>query len=235
MTKHLKCSSAPFCLKDGMKLNMKCGINTRWMKALMTAAAICGTDRKKDARVMNSIIANLELCDWSIVQIFDNLARDQYLKKNWENAIRSKYRLKITQDELKPEVRKYFDEHPEVIEKFWGVSKQQLVNILLNKKYQKVLSPNRVIYLINKELVNDEFISSQLDREQFGRVLNKEVKQEIKPLVSDVVFDQTIQIGADGFEKASEIIYEWAYQHIAQIFWTDAKEKGIRFLRSDGI
>ena len=181
--------------------------------------------QEKDARVMNSIIANLELCDWSIVQIFDNLARDQYLKKNWENAIRSKYRLKITQDELKPEVRKYFDEHPEVIEKFWAVSKQQLVNILLNKKYQKVLSPNRVIYLINKELVNDEFISSQLDREQFGRVLNKEIKQEIKPLVSDVVFDQTIQIGADGFEKASEIIYEWAYQHISQIFGQMPKKK----------
>ena len=145
--------------------------------------------QEKDARMMNSIIANLELCDWSIVQIFDNLARDQYIKKNWENAIRSKYRLKITQDKIKPEVRAYFDEHPEVVEKFWAVSKQQLVNILLNKKYQKVLSPNRVIYLINKEVVNDEFISAQLDREQFGRVLNKEIKQEIRPLVSDLVFD----------------------------------------------
>ena len=174
--------------------------------------------QEKDARMMNSIIANLELCDWSIVQIFDNLARDQYIKKNWENAIRSKYRLKITQDKIKPEVRAYFDEHPEVVEKFWAVSKQQLVNILLNKKYQKVLSPNRVIYLINKEVVNDEFISAQLDREQFGRVLNKEIKQEIRPLVSDLVFDQTIRIRDDGFDRASEIIYEWAYQHISLIF-----------------
>lgn len=174
--------------------------------------------QEKDARMMNSIIANLELCDWSIVQIFDNLARDQYIKKNWENAIRSKYRLKITQDKIKPEVRAYFDEHPEVVEKFWAVSKQQLVNILLNKKYQKVLSPNRVIYLINKEVVNDEFISAQLDREQFGRVLNKEIKQEIRPLVSDLVFDQRIRIRDDGFDRASEIIYEWAYQHISLIF-----------------
>lgn len=77
--------------------------------------------QEKDARMMNSIIANLELCDWSIVQIFDNLARDQYIKKNWENAIRSKYRLKITQDKIKPEVRAYFDEHPEVVEVLGGI------------------------------------------------------------------------------------------------------------------
>ena len=76
----------------------------------------------------------------------------------------------------------------------------------------------RVIYLINKEVVNDEFISAQLDREQFGRVLNKEIKQEIRPLVSDLVFDQTIRIRDDGFDRASEIIYEWAYQHISLIF-----------------
>ena len=80
------------------------------------------------------------------------------------------------------------------------------------------MSPNRVIYLINKEVVNDEFISAQLDREQFGRVLNKEIKQEIRPLVSDLVFDQTIRIRDDGFDLACEIIYEWAYQHISLIF-----------------
>lgn len=54
---------------------------------------------------MNSIIANLELCDWSIMQIFNSIHDSQYKEKNWENAIRSKYRLRITQDPLKPELR----------------------------------------------------------------------------------------------------------------------------------
>ena len=53
------------------------------------------------SRVMNSIIANLELCDWSIMQIFNSIHDSQYKEKNWENAIRSKYRLRITQDPLK--------------------------------------------------------------------------------------------------------------------------------------
>ena len=57
------------------------------------------------SRVMNSIIANLELCDWSIMQIFNSIHDSQYKEKNWENAIRSKYRLRITQDPLKPELR----------------------------------------------------------------------------------------------------------------------------------
>lgn len=50
------------------------------------------TGQEKLSRVMNSIIANLELCDWSIVQIFDSICKAQLEEKNWENAIRSKYR-----------------------------------------------------------------------------------------------------------------------------------------------
>ena len=42
------------------------------------------------SRVMNSIIANLELCDWSIMQIFNSIHDSQYKEKNWENAIRTR-------------------------------------------------------------------------------------------------------------------------------------------------
>ncbi len=174
--------------------------------------------QEKDARMMNSIIANLELCDWSIVQIFDNISHDHLERGNWENAIRSKLRLRITSDPLKAEVKEYFDKKPEVVEQILAVSKKQLVDILLNKKYQKVLSMNRIIYLINKEIIGDPYISELLDHEQFGRVLNKEVKPEMKPLVSDVVFAQKIRIADGGFDKACEIIYDWAYQHMSTIF-----------------
>jgi ppGpp synthetase/RelA/SpoT-type nucleotidyltranferase len=174
--------------------------------------------QEKNARVMNSIIANLELCDWSIVQIFDNIARAQFKSKHWENAIRSHYRLRITQDSLKPEIVEYLNNNPEVADRLLSVTKQQLVNILLNKKYQKVLSPNRVVYLINKEIVHDEYISSQLDREQFGRVINNEIKEEMKPMVSNLVFGQSICIPEESYMKACNIIYDWAYDHISLIF-----------------
>lgn len=174
--------------------------------------------QEKNARVMNSIIASLELCDWSIVQVFDNIAASQYESKNWENALRCKYRLRITQDSLKPEIKEYFDNNPKVVNAFFAVTKHELVNLLLNIKYQKILSPNRVIYLINKEVVHDDFVSEQLGKEQFGRVLNKEIKSEIRPLVSVQVFCQKVLIPKTGYEKACEIIYEWAYQHIGSIF-----------------
>ena len=70
------------------------------------------------SRVMNSIIANLELCDWSIMQIFNSIHDSQYKEKNWENAIRSKYRLRITQDPLKPELREYLDNNPDIVAQF---------------------------------------------------------------------------------------------------------------------
>lgn len=176
------------------------------------------TGLEKQSRVMNSIIANLELCDWSIVNIFDSVAEEQYQNKNWEYAIRSKYRLRITHDNLKPEIKEYFDEHPDIVSGFFEVSKEQLIHILLNKRHHKELTPDRVVYLINKELIHDDYIAEQLDKEQFVKVSNKEPKSEVRPLVSDYVFNQKIYIKEDGFEKACNIIYEWAYQHIKQVF-----------------
>lgn len=170
------------------------------------------------SRVMNSIIANLELCDWSIMQIFNSIHDSQYKEKNWENAIRSKYRLRITQDPLKPELREYLDNNPDIVAQFHTVSKRELVEILLNKKYHKELTPDRVIYLINKEIVHNEYISRLLDKEQFVPAVRPEVKTEIKPMVLNVVYSHRVGIPAAGYDKACEIIYKWVREHISMVF-----------------
>ena len=170
------------------------------------------------SRVMNSIIANLELCDWSIMQIFNSIHDSQYKEKNWENAIRSKYRLRITQDPLKPELREYLDNNPDIVAQFHTVSKRELVEILLNKKYHKELTPDRVIYLINKEIVHNEYISRLLDKEQFVPAVRPEVKTEIKPMVPNVVHSHRVGIPAAGYDKACEIIYKWVREHISMVF-----------------
>lgn len=170
------------------------------------------------SRVMNSIIANPELCDWSIMQIFNSIHDSQYKEKNWENAIRSKYRLRITQDPLKPELREYLDNNPDIVAQFHTVSKRELVEILLNKKYHKELTPDRVIYLINKEIVHNEYISRLLDKEQFVPAVRPEVKTEIKPMVPNVVYSHRVGIPAAGYDKACEIIYKWVREHISMVF-----------------
>lgn len=170
------------------------------------------------SRVMNSIIANLELCDWSIMQIFNSIHDSQYKEKNWENAIRSKYRLRITQDPLKPELREYLDNNPDIVAQFHTVSKRELVEILLNKKYHKELTPDRVIYLINKEIVHNEYISRLLDKEQFVPAVRPEVKTETKPMVPNVVYSHRVGIPAAGYDKACEIIYKWVREHISMVF-----------------
>lgn len=170
------------------------------------------------SRVMNSIIANLELCDWSIMQIFNSIHDSQYKEKNWENAIRSKYRLRITQDPLKPELREYLDNNPDIVAQFHTVSKRELVEILLNKRYHKELTPDRVIYLINKEIVHNEYISRLLDKEQFVPAVRPEVKTEIKPMVPNVVYSHRVGIPAAGYDKACEIIYKWVREHISMVF-----------------
>lgn len=181
---------------------------------------------EKQTRVMNSIIANLELCDWSIGNIFNSIAEEQFKNHNWEYALRSKYRLRIGHDELKPEIKKYFDEHLDIASRFFDVTKKQLVDILLNKRHHKELTPDRVVYLINKEMIHDDYIAKLLDKEQFVRATNKETKKKILPLVSDYVFHQEIMIREDAYLKACNLIYEWLYQHTRQVFPQMSKTMG---------
>lgn len=101
---------------------------------------------------------------------------------------------------------------------FHTVSKRELVEILLNKKYHKELTPDRVIYLINKEIVHNEYISRLLDKEQFVPAVRPEVKTEIKPMVPNVVYSHRVGIPAAGYDKACEIIYKWVREHISMVF-----------------
>lgn len=92
------------------------------------------------------------------------------------------------------------------------------MDILLNKKYHKELTPDRVIYLINKEIVRNEYISRLLDKEQFVPAIRPDVKTEIKPMVPNVVYSHIVGIPKKGYVKACEIVYSWIREHISMVF-----------------
>jgi len=189
--------------------------------------------QNKMSRIMNSIIANLELCDWSIVQIFDNMADNQIDDKNWEYALRSKYRLKMNDDDLKEDLDSYFDENPEAALPFFDISKQELVDVLLREKVVKEISPNRIFYLLNKNIVHDINVHQLLMNETFEPIRRREQIAELHPLKSDRVFNQEVYIRPEAFDTASSIIYDWAYERIHEVF--NQMPKNIDRLRYESI
>lgn len=57
------------------------------------------------SRILNCILANLELSDWSLVQLFEELSYNHYKNRDWEIMLKCKYRIKMADSEpLDPKI-----------------------------------------------------------------------------------------------------------------------------------
>ena len=56
------------------------------------------------SRYFNSILATLELCDKSMVTLFEDLGHSLYKSGRWSDMIKSHFRLKLGEGQLYPEV-----------------------------------------------------------------------------------------------------------------------------------
>jgi ppGpp synthetase/RelA/SpoT-type nucleotidyltranferase len=175
-------------------------------------------EEHKLSRVMNSVIANLELCDWSLVEIYDRLAAVQVSHKDWERAFQSRYRLNMAEGNLCRSIREYFDENPDIAQRFYEVDKKNLVDAMLEIKGNPQLTLNRLVYHINKSFVHDTYIEEELTKLPHGKENVERVTTEIKPLTPFYVFRQDIYIAEDGFNDAADIIYRWAREHMKLVF-----------------
>jgi ppGpp synthetase/RelA/SpoT-type nucleotidyltranferase len=179
---------------------------------------IIDAEEHKLSRVMNSVIANLELCDWSLVEIYDRLAEVQVSHKDWERAFQSRYRLNMVEGKLCQSITDYFDENPDIARRFYEIDKKKLVDAMLDIKGNPQLTLNRLVYHINSSFVHDEFIENELLKIPRSKENAEKVIAEIKPLTPFYVFRQEIYMAEDGFEQAADIIYRWARDHMKLVF-----------------
>ena len=61
------------------------------------------------ARYFNSILATLELCDKSLVTLFENLGHELYKERNWAGMMKAHYRLKMEERPMYPELEELLE------------------------------------------------------------------------------------------------------------------------------
>lgn len=175
-------------------------------------------EERKLSRVMNSVIANLELCDWSLVEIYDDLSNVQVMQHEWDKAFLSKYRLNMSQGDLCEEVVDYFNEHPDIAKSFFEIKKSDLIDSILSERVATQLTINRLVYIINDKFIKDENIEKMLINTFGVREKYEKFVVDIHPLTAVNAFRQDTYIPEDGFSDAVNIIYDWGKAHMENIF-----------------
>ena len=192
------------------------------------------------SRYFNSILATLELCDKSMVTLFEDLGHSLYKSGRWSDMIKSHFRLKLGEGVLYPEVEQVLNEDVEqqvenLAKRIYKTSKQTLVDQLLRRSRKIPINVNTIIALLNDSQFHDlrlTAIFKKRDVYNDGREesLGESRHYEMQPLTRHPVFQMCTQV--DGkrmkdiknpssdliFEQSADSIYQWVVGKYGGLF-----------------
>ncbi len=177
------------------------------------------------SRVLNCILANLELSDWSLVQLFDQLSYNHYKRGNWELMLKSKYRIKISDTEtLDPRIVAVFDQNRNIAKQFFKGSRKHLIKELLKLDNPHV-NYNLIVMLMNNLDVHNQEITSICDSIVPTRDDRVYQKNTFTRLESNILFQLELpllhketRLIESEFNNAALILYKWARFKLNPVF-----------------
>lgn len=128
------------------------------------------------SRTLNCVLANLELCDWSTLSVFDKLSDYHYEEGNWEMMMKGKFRLHFDDRPLSKELVEFFDNNPSVTYCLHRCDRAQVIFALMREDRHE-----RVTYDLVVKAANDVVATYDAKTRRRVAKLCKEVLKESRP------------------------------------------------------
>lgn len=108
-------------------------------------------------RALNGIYASLETADWSMMKVFEELAHRHYKSKEWEQMLRTKFRIRFL-GKLKSDIKTYFTSNHDCIKFIFQVTRIKLIKTIAEKNIEIPLTYDNIVYIINFYYLKDEML-----------------------------------------------------------------------------
>lgn len=181
------------------------------------------------SRTLNSVLANLELCDWTTVNVFEQLSYYHYEERNWEMMLKGKFRLRFEAEPLAPELVQFLDEHEKVAYNLHRCERDKVIFALLREGAQGEITYNQIVKVANDvATLYDERTQRKLGK-LCKEVLKKEKvprgeRLELRPLDVTPNFQLNVVLAHDDktdiykeFSLAVQTIAQWAQSRFQNI------------------
>ena len=183
------------------------------------------------SRYFNSILATLELCDKSLVTLFENLGHDLYKERNWNGMMKAHYRLKMTEAPLYPEVEEILDNdysENNIGKQLFKTKRIVLVDELLAQPRMVPININTMIALVNKAVIHDDRLTRIFHEKDVFDDGSDQVDEEwgykrLRPLTQRDVFRANVNLSTyrysahDACMEAARLTYAWVYEKYGYI------------------
>lgn len=179
------------------------------------------------ARKLNSVLATLELCDDSIISMLEEMGHTYYKEKDWNSMIRCHYHLRITPDDLHPQLQEILDGNISIGKFIYKLERADFIMTLMDCYKDIELSSNSIIAIINEHFLHNKEISEAVSR--LGLLKEKSYEQPnrekaLPTLTRFNVFRSLTYLKESDidseliFMAASEIIHKWIIEKYENIF-----------------
>lgn len=131
------------------------------------------------SRTLNCVLANLELCDWTTVSVFDQLAGYHYEEGNWEMMMKGKFRLRFAVRPLSPKLVEFLDDNLGVANCLYRCSRDEVIFALLRDGQH-----DRITYDLVFKVANE--VAATYDgkiKRRLAKLCNEVMKEERTPRV----------------------------------------------------
>ncbi|MDO4476049.1 MAG: hypothetical protein Q4B59_04625 [Lachnospiraceae bacterium] len=193
------------------------------------------------SRFFNSILATLELCDKSMITLFEDLGHELYKSRQWSDMLRSHYRLKMGEARLYPEVDKILEQDQDenvdsLAKRLYKMDRWKLVELLLKRTRRVPVNVNTIVALINEAYFHDPRLTAVFkarDVYNDGREdsYGGTRRYDLAPLTRHSVFSMETKVDGSRmkgdnpsrdcrtiFELSAELLYRWVLGKYGELF-----------------
>lgn len=179
------------------------------------------------SRYFNSILATLELCDKSMVTLFEDLGHALYKSGRWSDMIKSHFRLKLGEAQLYPEVGQILNDDlgstDNLAKRIFRTPRPILIGQLLSRSHRVPINVNTIIALLNESVFHDDRLTAVFrKRDVFndGREDSEAESRhyELRPLTRHKVFQMKTQVDGSRMKSAGNKSPEGTFPSAEAIF-----------------
>lgn len=117
-------------------------------------------DQRDLSRTLNGLFATLETCDWSMLQVFDELSLRHYRSANWSAMLRSKFRLRFHDKALGPQLAELISSNQRLARAIFRVDRRALLLEMSKLGLEIPITMDNIVFIANGLLIDSPDIWS---------------------------------------------------------------------------
>ncbi|MDD6211686.1 MAG: hypothetical protein PUB22_00830 [Clostridiales bacterium] len=235
LSKQISAETWGMCIDDTVEIQLKTVFFEGWHEIehdMKYKGGELWLGKNSFARYFNSILATLELCDKSLVTLFENLGHDLYKEGNWAGMMKAHYRLKMEERPMYPELEQLLSEdrsEKNLGKQLFKTNRQVLIDALLNQPRRVPINVNTIVALVNQAVIHDERLETLFHEKDVFDDGNEQLGEELsfhrmEPLRKSPVFHAKVNLSTYRYDRhagcleAARLAYQWIYEKYGRLF-----------------